>query len=96
MSYHETIWDDGGIDTFHNKSSTGGTIDLKPGPLYGSRLGNSIYINDTISGNHVSQVNNIWIAYGTIIENAVGGSGNDTIYGNPANNILKVEPETTY
>ena len=36
-SYHETIWDGGGIDTFHYNSSTGGTIDLKPGPLYGSR-----------------------------------------------------------
>lgn len=32
---------------------------------------------------------NVGIAYNTIIENAVGGSGNDTIIGNSADNILK-------
>ena len=32
---------------------------------------------------------NISIAYGTIIENAIGGGGNDTIRGNSANNVLK-------
>jgi serralysin len=32
---------------------------------------------------------NVGIAYGTTIENAKGGSGKDTIYGNAANNILE-------
>jgi serralysin len=32
---------------------------------------------------------NVGIAYGTIIENAKGGSGNDTIIGNDANNVLE-------
>src|SRR5699024_7220337 len=31
---------------------------------------------------------NVSIAIGTIIENAVGGSGNDTFYGNNANNTI--------
>ena len=33
-------------------------------------------------------VDNVGIAYGAAIENAVGGSGNDTILGNVANNVL--------
>jgi Ca2+-binding RTX toxin-like protein len=32
---------------------------------------------------------NVGIAYGTIIENAVGGSGADLIFGNSVNNVLK-------
>ena len=32
---------------------------------------------------------NVGIAYGAIIENAVGGSGNDSIIGNTADNVLK-------
>eukprot|EP00913_Durusdinium_trenchii_P021281 g19994.t1 len=32
--------------------------------------------------------NNISIAYGAVIENAIGGSGNDVIKGNAANNVL--------
>jgi len=32
---------------------------------------------------------NVSIAYGTVIENAVGGSGNDTITGNAAGNIIE-------
>jgi serralysin len=34
-------------------------------------------------------VDNVGIAYGTTIENAIGGSGNDLIQGNDANNLLK-------
>jgi serralysin len=33
-------------------------------------------------------VDNVGIAYGAVIENAVGGSGNDTLLGNVANNVL--------
>ncbi len=32
--------------------------------------------------------NNVGIAYGAIIENAIGGSGNDTILGNSVDNVL--------
>ena len=33
-------------------------------------------------------IDNVGIAYGAIIENAVGGGGNDTLLGNVANNVL--------
>lgn len=33
-------------------------------------------------------MDNVGIAYGAIIENAIGGSGNDSIIGNAANNVL--------
>jgi len=33
-------------------------------------------------------IDNVGIAYGAVIENAVGGSGNDTILGNVADNVL--------
>jgi serralysin len=35
-----------------------------------------------------SDVNNIWIAFNTVIENAQGGYGNDLLFGNDVNNIL--------
>ncbi len=69
-----SIWDAGGIDTLDASKWTGGdqTLNLTPGS-YSSILGMS---------------NNIGIAFGTVIENAIGGSGNDTISGNNANNTL--------
>lgn len=67
------IWDGGGVDTLDVSGySTNQTIYLESG--YFSSTG--------------SMTNNIVIAYGAVIENAVGGSGNDTIYGNDANNVL--------
>ena len=67
------VWDAGGIDTF-NFSVSGGaqTIDLRQGSF------------SDVSGGR----GNVSIAYGTIIENAVGAVGNDTIYGNSANNRI--------
>lgn len=67
------IWDGGGIDTLDLSGySTNQTITLEEGEF--SSTG--------------SMTNNIVIAYGTVIENAIGGSGDDRIYGNDANNIL--------
>ncbi len=40
------------------------------------------------SGSQGQMTDNIAIAYGTVIENAVGGGGNDVIIGNDANNKL--------
>jgi hypothetical protein len=37
-------------------------------------------------------VNNIAIAWNTVIETAIGGSGNDTIYGNAYDNVLRGGP----
>jgi serralysin len=70
----ETIWDGGGNDTF-DVSSTSSTniIDLREGLKNFSIVGNS----------------NIWVAFGANIENATGGAGKDTIYGNGFNNNLR-------
>jgi hypothetical protein len=69
-----TIYDSGGLDTLDLYSWAGNsTIDLTPGTFS--------------SGNAMTK--NIAIAFATIIENAVGGSGNDAINGNIANNKLQ-------
>ena len=39
--------------------------------------------------------NNIGIAFGTVIETAIGGGGNDTLLGNDLHNILREVPATT-
>ncbi len=68
------IYDAGGNDTLDLSGwSTSSTINLVPGTF--------------CSGN--SMTNNISISYTTLIENAVGGAGNDTILGNAYNNTLK-------
>ena len=69
-----TIYDAGGVDTL-NASGYGQnqTIDLRPGAF--SNIGG-------LTGN-------IGIYLTAVIENAVGGSGNDSIIGNNADNRLK-------
>ena len=70
-----TIWDGGGIDTFDASNETSNSrIDLNPGAFssIGAGFGQ----------------NNIAIAYGASIENAIGGSGNDSILGNSLANSL--------
>jgi serralysin len=68
-----TIYDSGGTDSLDASGfSSAQTIDLTPGNW------------SSIGG----YTNNIGIYTTTIIENAYGGSGNDTITGNAANNVL--------
>jgi serralysin len=67
------IYDAGGNDTLDLSGwSTASTISLVPGTF--------------CSGN--SMTNNISISYTTIIENAVGGLGDDSLVGNAYNNTL--------
>ena len=68
-----TIFDSGGNDTLDLSGwSTSSTVDLAPG-AYSSANG---------------MTSNIAIAYTAVIENAVGGSGNDLITGNEYANVL--------
>lgn len=68
------IWDAGGIDTLDFSGwSTPSRIDLAPGAM-----------ND--GG---GQTSNVQIAYGTWIENAIGGAGNDSLTGNARGNHLQ-------
>ncbi|WP_368870985.1 M10 family metallopeptidase C-terminal domain-containing protein [Proteus mirabilis] len=67
------IWDSGGIDTLDfSQYNVNQVINLNEGSF------------SDIGGLR----SNISIAYKTIIENAIGGSGHDTIIGNSANNEL--------
>ncbi|MDV7272150.1 M10 family metallopeptidase [Thioclava sp. A2] len=68
-----TVYDNGGIDT----------LDLSPATV-------ALYLSleeETFS-NYGSLIGVIGIARGAVIENAISGSGNDTIIGNSANNWL--------
>lgn len=82
-TYHETIWDSGGIDTIHYTGERAAFIQLQEGQ--GSTLGNPVH---AIGNFNRTSVSNIWIAYDTVIENAIGGNGNDVIYGNSSDNLL--------
>ncbi len=67
------VWDAGGVDTFDFSGYTeNGVIDLRQGAF--SSVGG-------LTGN-------VSIALGAVIENAIGGSGADSIRGNSANNRL--------
>jgi hypothetical protein len=68
-----TIWDAGGADTLDFSGFAGGSVlDLNEGAF-----------SDT-----GDMARNISIAFGAIIENAVGGSGNDIVIGNSVSNRL--------
>ena len=67
------IWDGAGTDT----------IDVS-----GWSMSQMIDLNDGSFSNVGGLTGNLSIALGAAIENAIGGSGNDTIVGNEANNAL--------
>ena len=68
-----TIWDAGGIDTFDT-----------------SAVSSSVTLHLEEGGfSSIAETNNVAIAYGAVIENAVTGAGNDFIYGNAADNSFQ-------
>jgi len=70
-----TLWDAGGNDTLDlSNFSTTCTIDLIPGHYSSIRYSSVGTIDDLYDG-----TNNLGIAFGAIIENAVGGSNTDII-----------------
>ena len=76
------IWDCGGIDTISNEGSTVDTvINLNQAPLIGQNAGGYVSWDRSVPGGFT-------IANGVVIENAIGGSGNDFITGNGAKNTL--------
>lgn len=85
--FFETLWDAGGIDAIDVSAYTlGTTIDLRPGHY------SSLYIPPSSDpGGYATTydgTNALGIAYGCIIENVIGSSGNDTIYENSADNTI--------
>ncbi|MDG5497955.1 M10 family metallopeptidase C-terminal domain-containing protein [Niveispirillum sp. BGYR6] len=73
------IWDGGGNDTITAQDATQAvTIDLRDGGWgwFGSK------------NEHLLTEGQFFIGYGSVIENAVGGHGNDMLIGNKADNSL--------
>lgn len=78
QAFYDTIWDAGGHDLLDlSNFTTDNRIDLREGHY------------STIRYAGWSGENNLGIAFGVTIEDANGGSGNDTIIGNAANNVLR-------
>lgn len=76
------IWDAGGSDTISNAGSAlACTINLNAAPLAGTSAGGYVSRDAGILGGFT-------IARDVVIENAVGGSGNDILTGNSAANLL--------
>lgn len=79
---YQVIWDAGGQDTISLEGFTlASLIDLNEGSY--SAPGHEGYYG--IGG---SDIRTLGIAFGTVIENAIGGRGNDILIGNAATNIL--------
>lgn len=87
----KTIWDAGGVDTISVANfSLGCKIDLQPGHLSSIKIPSDPlppFIPDTDTDLY-DGTDNLGIAYGAVIENATGGSGNDNLTGNSVKNVL--------
>jgi serralysin len=82
-TFWSCIWDAGGVDTISNvNGSLGCVINLNAAPLTGVNAGGYVSWSSGVVGGYT-------IANGVVIENAVGGSGHDSITGNNYNNTLQ-------
>jgi len=88
----KTIWDGGGNDTISVANFLlGGVIDLRDGYFSSIRIPSDPFPqgqNDGKTGIY-DGTDNLGIAYGSIMENATGGKGNDQLYGNAVANTLR-------
>lgn len=74
------FWDGAGNDTLDGSAlTTDITVDLRPG--YWGDLGTR--------GASITDAGQVTVNFGTVIENLVGGSGNDKLTGNDANNLVR-------
>ena len=79
---YQAIWDAGGTDTISYSGSRDAVINLTAATLdYSNTGGGVVSYADGIFGG-------LTIANGVVIENATGGSGNDWLTGNDADNVL--------
>jgi len=85
--FFKTIWDAGGTDTISvSNFNLPCLIDLTPGNYSSLRIQSSVNLGDLATT--YDGTNNLGIALGCIIENIIGGGGNDTLIGNDSNNSL--------
>ena len=79
---YQAIWDTGGVDEIVYAGSASVTIDLRAATLNAEAGGGGFISSaDGIHGGYT-------IANGVIIENATGGSNDDTLIGNDADNMF--------
>ncbi|WP_171205156.1 M10 family metallopeptidase C-terminal domain-containing protein [Ruegeria sp. HKCCA0235A] len=79
---YQSIWDTGGNDTIQHVGSSKARIDLRAATLdYSETGGGVVSYAEGIKGGFT-------IAHGVVIENAIGGTGDDVIVGNTAQNVL--------
>ena len=90
---YRTIWDGGGIDTYNLFNySTNLNINLNPGAF--SDFGMQVADNRPLQGGPAFAPGNVANALlyngdvRSLIENAIGGAGNDTFTGNRVNNVI--------
>src|SRR5262245_7026957 len=90
---YRTIWDGGGIDTYDlSNYATNLNIDLNPGAF--SNFGMQVANNRPLANGPVFAPGNVANALlyngdvRSLIENAIGGTGNDTFTGNRVNNVI--------
>ena len=89
--FYRTIWDAGGTDTISVSNFTKGcTIDLQQGHFSKITIESDPLPSGYSGGTTATYdgTDNLAIAFGAVIENAIGGSGNDTLTGNSSNNVL--------
>ena len=103
-SWNGAIWDTGGVDEIRYDGNAHAVIRLQPADFaYGRGGGQSYTSNDvnyssldgklgrgfSIADDRMSVLPNVNGETGVIIENATGGNGWDTIYGNKVDNVLQ-------
>lgn len=98
VPYHHkvfmTVWDGGGIDTYNFANySTNAVINLAPGGWSTPSLAQRADLDSSHPGVHMARgcIANAQVFSGDLhgyIENAIGGRGNDKIYGNLVGNAL--------
>ncbi len=91
-----TIWDAGGTDTLTvSNFSKGCILDLRAGNFSKISIDSDPWPPGTPASHSeplYDGTDDLAIAYGVTIENAIGGSGNDILTGNSANNTLSGGP----
>ncbi|WP_230533553.1 M10 family metallopeptidase C-terminal domain-containing protein [Microvirga roseola] len=88
-----TVWDGGGIDTYDfSNYGTNLKIDLRPGEwttTSTAQLAKLRWDGSKMAAGNIANALQYKGDVRSLIENAVGGSGNDMIIGNQVNNFLK-------
>jgi hypothetical protein len=91
-----TVWDGGGNDTYDFSSyTTNLQVDLQPGAWTTVSTAQLARLDPAGGRIAIGNIANAHLFNGnsaSLIENAIGGSGHDTIVGNAANNVLRGGP----